>query len=420
MKWARPSVQVLATSIVASFLISCFGYASAAPNFTEEYRTTQKPPAVQILLGPTEELVLAADAPHCDDVDENGNRMDVPDAPLRATRWQGNILAMAAHYNNLVYSSDALQTLRRRDCNSVLKSEKNPKPAHFADREWLVSPYASNNRLFGLVHNEYWGALHNGDCKRRLGHRPPWASVCLYGNLTGIVSNDTQSFLRTGVVAAYPYPFSTDMTRNGVRDPSNLFRSPLDGYVYFMAWVDPYKDQQGGMCLFRSRDPFSSPWLAWDGTGFNAAMTSPYERKTATAPNFCKPVSGLWITTVVYYEPAKSFIAVAFDERIAPGGIFYRTSKDLIHWSRAELLMEGHDFSFWKKKGASAPVVYPSLLDPESPSLNFDTTGSKPWLYFQRVRTRNGEALGRERDIIRIRLTIAPIASGFHGNQSAN
>jgi len=73
-----------------------------------------------------------------------------------------------------------------------------------------------------------------------------------------------------------------------------------------------------------------------------------------------------------------------------------------------------------EKKGASAPVVYPSLLDPESPSLNFDTTGSNPWLYFQRVRTRNGEALGRERDIIRIRLTIVPIASGFHGNQSAN
>jgi hypothetical protein len=205
MKWPRPLVQVLATSIVVSFLISCFGYASAAPNFTEEYRTTQTPPAVQIILGPTEELVLAADAPHCDDVDENGNRMDVPDAPLRATRWQGNILAIAAHYNNLVYSSDALQTLRRRDCKSVLKSEKNPDPAHFADREWLVSPYASNNRLFGLVHNEYWGALHNEDCKRRLGHRPPWASVCLYGNLTGVVSNDTQSFHRIGVVAAYPY-----------------------------------------------------------------------------------------------------------------------------------------------------------------------------------------------------------------------
>jgi len=160
-----------------------------------------------IILDPTEELVLAADAPHCDDVDENGNRMDVPDAPLRATRWQGNILAIAAHYNNLVYSSDALQTLRRRDCNSVLKSEKNPDPAQFADREWLVSPYASNNRLFGLVHNEYWGALHNEDCKRRLGHRPPWASVCLYGNLTGVVSNDTQSFHRIGVVAAYPYTF---------------------------------------------------------------------------------------------------------------------------------------------------------------------------------------------------------------------
>ena len=408
MKNVRFFLTTLTSVVLSSFMLIRFIEASAVPNYNEEYLAAHTQPAVRMALGSTEEAVLASDDPHCVELDEYGNRMDVPDAPLRAVRWKDKIFAIAAHYNNLIYSShDALRTLRRRDCNSVIKSAKSPDPSRFSDREWLVSTYTAGDRVFGLVHNEHWGGLHNKDCKSRLGRRPPWASVCLYGNLTGAVSYDMQSFLRTETVAAYPYPFSTDMNRTGARDPSNIFRSPVDGYVYFMAWVDPYKNQQGGMCLFRSRDPFSDPWLTWDGTGFNAPMISPYERNDET-PTFCKPVSGLWTTTVVYYQPAQSFIALAFDERIAPGGIFFRTSKDLIHWSRAELLMEGHDFSFWKQKGASAPVVYPSLIDPMSPSANYDITGSSPWLYFQRARTRYGEALGRERDIIRIRLTIEP------------
>ena len=408
MKWTSALSTVVTTGLIAFLLLPLLGETGPAFNYSEEYRNAQMSPSVRLILGATEEIVLGAYEPHCDAVDENGQRMDVPDAPLRAIRWHDGILAIAAHYNNLIYSSDTLQTLRRRDCNSVYKSKKNSDPARFADREWLVSLYASGNRLFGLVHNEYWGALHNKECKDRLGRRPPWASICLYGNLTGAVSNDARSFRTSGLVAAYPYSFSTDFTRNGIRDPSNIFRSPKDGYIYFMAWVDPYKEQQGGECLFRSKDPFKQPWLAWDGTGFNVPMDSPYERRGDAKSTFCKPVSGLWMTTVVYFEPADVFVALAFDERIAPGGVFYRTSKNLIDWSRAELLMEGHGFTFWKKKGASAPVVYPALLDPESQSMNFDTIGTSPYLYFQRAKTQRGEALGRERDIIRIRLTVSP------------
>jgi len=400
---------LLAVVGLVAMLISRRIDGTSQLKYETEYKSDSLPaPAVSIRLAGPEELVLSADAPHCAETDEWGKRMDVPDAPLRAVRWRDEILAVAAHYNNLAYYTRSLKNLERRDCHSLLKSRKDPNPCAFADHEWLISLYISDDRLFGLIHNEYWGGLYDRECRERLGKRVPWASVCLYVNLTGAVSEDGRQFIRKGIVAAYPYPFSSDMKRNGVRDPTNLFRNPKDNHVYFLAWVDPYNDQKGGKCLFRSKDPFSDPWLVWDGKGFNHSMGSPCEGEKHKRV-LCQPVSGLGITTVVYYEPSQTFIGLVFDERISPGGIFYRTSPDLIHWSRAEFLMEGHDFKHWKKRGAEAPIIFPSLIDPESRSANFDMIGDHPYLYFMRARVKDGVALGRKRDILRRPLVILPL-----------
>lgn len=389
-------------TFIASFFFGVGSSMAASSAWSDEYLSPSlPPPAVTLRIVGPEETVLSADAPHCKDVDERGERMDVPDAPLRAVRWGGDILALAAHYNNLPYFSRDLKTLERRGCDNMLRSAINPDPAQFSDHEWVVSHYTKGNRLFGLIHNEYWGGLYDDECRKRLGKKVPWASVCLYANLTGAVSNDGRSFDRLGVVAASSYRFASDMNRSGIRDPSNLFMNPKDGHVYMMAIVDGYRKQAGGICLFRTKDPFNEPWYAWDGHGFSYKTGSPYERPPSAKEEFCKPVSGLNITTVVHHKAADVFIALIFDERIKPGGIFYRTSADLINWSRAEFLMEAHDFHFWKKSGAQAPIVYPSLIDPESTSANFDTVHDRPYLYYQRARVRHGQALGRERDIVR-------------------
>ncbi len=378
--------------------------SSASVRYSSEYLHEPQGAAVRIAVDGPEQIVLSADDQHCLDLDAMGRRMDVPDAPLRAIRTTHELLAVAAHYNNLAYTGKSLAALARRDCNSLMASRLDGDPSHFSDHEWLVSMYVRNDRIFGLVHDEYWGGLYSPSCRERLGRRDPWADVCLYGNLTGAVSIDGgRTFERADDVAAYPFAFSEDMKRNGIRDPSNLFFNPNDGFVYFMSWVDPKENQTGGECLFRSRDPFLEPWLAWNGHYFGAKLGSPYKNQATT----CEPVSGLWITTVVYSEAARAFVALAYDERIKPGGVFYRTSTDLVHWSKAELIMEAHNQKYWKKNNTQGPIVYPSLIDPESMSPNFDTISSRPYLYFIRWRVRNGQPQGRERDIVRVPLKLS-------------
>ena len=64
-------------------------------------------------------------------------------------------------------------------------------------------------------------------------------------------------------------------------------------------------------------------------------------------------------------------------------GFYYSTSEDLIHWEPRRLIREAEMVSTYEC-GDPNPVEYPSLLDPDSPSRNFETTGRTAWLYFTR------------------------------------
>lgn len=407
MKLLKIIAPLTLLTLCAGGSTASFGAENDTHRFNEEYKSSLPSAQVTLRIAGTEEIVLAADASHCAESDADGSRLDVPDAPVRAIRTNKGLLVTAAHYNNLAYTSQDLTTFKRENCKSMLPSRLDPNPSDFSDHEWLISLYSRGGKIFGLVHDEYWGALYNLRCKLRLGNQLPWGDVCLYVNQTGAVSSDDGiSFKRNGLVTAYPYVFSSEMNRNGLRDPSNLFYNPNDGYVYFMSWVDPYKEQTGGECLYRTKDPFAGrAWYAWDGKGFNVSMNSAYTN-TSRHVKTCTPVSGLWITTVVYNEKHKTFVALVNDERIRPGGIFYRTSPDLINWSRPEFLLEVHNQRFWKDDGHAGPVVYPSLIDPKSDSPNFDTVKDAPYLYFIRLRVNKGQPQSRERDIVRIPLLL--------------
>jgi hypothetical protein len=54
-------------------------------------------------------------------------------------------------------------------------------------------------------------------------------------------------------------------------------------------------------------------------------------------------------------------------------------------------------------------VNYPSLLDPRSPSRNFETVGDAPHLYFVE-HVQNGCRTGQERNLLRrpVRVVVAP------------
>ena len=80
-------------------------------------------------------------------------------------------------------------------------------------------------------------------------------------------------------------------------------------------------------------------------------------------------------------------------------GIYYSTSDDLVHWTPRKLITEVESRNT-HECGEPDPVAYPSVLDPESASRNFETTGKRAYLYFTRY---NYEACREtlDRDLVR-------------------
>jgi hypothetical protein len=57
--------------------------------------------------------------------------------------------------------------------------------------------------------------------------------------------------------------------------------------------------------------------------------------------------------------------------------------------------------------GGPDPVHYPSLIDPNSRSRNFDTSGKTAYVYFTQFHTQSCQ-LGLDRDLVRVPVEIAP------------
>jgi hypothetical protein len=81
-------------------------------------------------------------------------------------------------------------------------------------------------------------------------------------------------------------------------------------------------------------------------------------------------------------------------------GIYFSTSEDLIDWTPRKLVLRTESRNTYQC-GDSDPVAYPSVLDPESKSRNFETTGKRAYLYFTRYNYAScKETL--DRDLVRV------------------
>jgi hypothetical protein len=81
-------------------------------------------------------------------------------------------------------------------------------------------------------------------------------------------------------------------------------------------------------------------------------------------------------------------------------GIYYSTSDDLIDWTPRELIVEKENRHTYRC-GDPNPVDYPSVLDPDSTSRNFETTGKRAYLYFTRFNYESCKQTF-DRDLIRV------------------
>ena len=361
----------------------------------------QAVPQLRVSVTSPPDVVFAAPRDGCDPD-------DVPDAPVRAYRdAAGGIVMFGLHYDNRALRGPSFGSLKI-DCHIVYPSHGDPDPARYDDRSWIAATWTADGRaVSALVHHEYQANAHPGRC------RFPDYMQCWFNTVLETGSTDGgDDFQRPAVVvASAPFRQDQDQGRHrGFFNPSNIVSA--ERYSYFMAsttgWTDG--DQAGGVCLFRSdrpQDPAS--WRAWDGHAYTIRYADPYRASPHPAP--CAVISPFPapVGSIVRVEPSGVWLA-AFQAKADAGafpvsGFYTATSLDLLHWSVPRLLLPGPTLYDDACASAGPLISYPVLLDPSSPSRNFDRSGTKADLYYDVLITEGCTITGR-RSLVRRGVTI--------------
>jgi hypothetical protein len=337
-------------------------------------------------------------------------RYDFPDGGARAFRdKEGRVHLIATHFVNRAMVGPDLDQVRQ-DCAVVYRGSEDGRPEAFDDRGWLLSLYTTDGEtVVGLVHNEFQGHRRPALCPSRV-YRSCW-----YNTITFALSRDGGRSFQAPVgaarlVAALPYPYAPDWGRRlGVSAPSNMVEH--QGHVYTLVVADAAGAQKAGVCVLRSdkpQDPAS--WRAWNGRAFETRFVNPYALAASdAAAHVCAPVRGLAPVTVgavVRHAPSGRFVAVQALSNFAGKdgqrrtGVFASFSTDLLTWTAPALAAAMPIFETFSCTD-QASFGYPSLLDPKSPSRNFDTVGDAFFLYMTRFNLKDCKR-NEDRDLVRL------------------
>jgi hypothetical protein len=270
---------------------------------------------------------------------------------------------------------------------------------------WLSAPYTfDGHTVYALTHEEYraWEVL-----PPFTACAPPGGDTtkCWYNSITLETSTSsgdlfTHTTAPSHLVASVPYQWVNQTGPYGVFSPSNIIRKqPDDGYLYNIVRARAPGQTQDISCVMRTPatsqalgDPTS--WRAW-GDGPDAGSTDSFEVQfvdpytynfTGTdtpAKHMCKDIGGLSVSgvseTLTYNTYFNKYMLVGAYGNPSPG-FFYALSDDLINWSSPPKQLIGletqHSWQCTTPRRPD-PARDPSLLDPSSPSRNFDTTGRR-------------------------------------------
>ncbi len=342
---------------------------------------------------------------------------DVPDAPARAWKDAGGLVhLLAAHPNARALVGPSLDAAAP-DCRVLFRSGQRDDPARHDDRGWLASPYSLDGRtVYALVHDEY-----HGHRRRALCPTGDYAA-CWWNTLTLAVSTDGGRAFGAGrYVAGVPYRYRGDLGRRaGLFGPSNIVER--DGWYYAMAFAEEIGAQKRGVCLMRTRDLGTpSSWRAWDGRDFAVRFVDPYVEGSAEsgidpAAHACTPLPAgrlpFTVTSLVRHAPTGLYLAVMAGNRAerpgaaAVSGVWTATSADLVAWSPPRLAW-AVPLMTDKSCGGAESYYYPSVLDPDATSRNFEDTDGTAFLYLTRLRMSDCKP-SLQRDLVRIMIRIDP------------
>ncbi|TDD28549.1 hypothetical protein E1218_06950 [Kribbella turkmenica] len=340
---------------------------------------------------------------------------DLPDAAARAFRDSaGDVHLIATHHRHWASIGPTLNDVERDCAHMIYEAGNSPEPDTYDNRGWLETFYTDGDTIHALVAMDYHPDHYpNKDCVVE--------GQCWYGTTVQATSTDGgYSFTSPPqgtprFVAGPPYQFDANRSdRLGTFVPSNIVEGD-DGYLYAMLSYDwPARE---GSCLIRTNniaDPAS--WRAWVGAvgGFSVEFASPYPVAPGDpAAHECTGVAtgiGSPIRSLIKVEGHDLYLAISH-VAITEGGVTKTvvrasTSSDLTNWSTPQTVMDLPRYGQFGESCGTHPGVeryqYPSLLDPDSTSINFNTTGSTAYIYATKITY----CAGFNRDLVRYPISI--------------
>ncbi|RIQ36995.1 hypothetical protein DY240_01120 [Jiangella rhizosphaerae] len=378
-------------------------------------------PAVTFARTGAEQVVFDYDAASGGSCDTSATG-DLPDAAARAFRdAAGKVHLIATHHRHWasISTGTSLDSVARDCAHMIYEAGNDPDPATYDNRGWLESFYTLDGRtIHALVAMDYHPRHYDKPC----GTMPADASRCWYGTTVQATSTDGgYSFTSPApgtprFIAGVPYQADPAVTATGgAFVPSNIVVGP-DGALYATLSMEPRELQAGGTCLIRTTAAaLGNPaaWRAWDGDGFDVQFASPYPSVPDDPENHvCTPVG-----VGRLQRPVRSLIEVeghdlyiAISHGVLPGDpaikVLASTSTNLVDWTPPQAVMDlpryGQNGESCSTHSGAVRYQYPSLLDPQSTSRNFNTTGTTAYIYATRV----AYCAGFNRDLVRIPISI--------------
>lgn len=175
----------------------------------------------------------------------------------------------------------------------------------------------------------------------------------------------------------------------GFREPSNIMRSPKDGYYYIMFQAIIRVPYMQAACVARTENVGApGSWRAWNGNAFAADLSK---------GDTCAPLGNIGVMheSVTYNTFLKNYLLIGIPFWTDVQGVYAATSEDMIHWIRSP-----QPILAVTPIALGGRFAYPSLLDEQMNATNFDIFGQYPHLYIIRMN----ESV--DRDILRIPLYI--------------
>lgn len=334
---------------------------------------------------------------------------NVPDLAARAFRDDAEqVHLIISHYINYQMVGPDLNSLSP-DCRSLMGSDYVVDPGVYNDSEWIASPYTEDGRtVYALVHNEWRGLGRFGPCPNL-----PMEN-CLDTSITLAVSTDSgRTYTHSAeppahLVATLPHQAQAGAGPFGIRNPSNIIKGK-DGFYYSFANVDEYQTQDQWVCLMRTDNlADAQSWRFWDGSAFEGRFINPYAEIPATpAVHECAPLEWPDIgaslnDSITYNTFLNRYVLIGNSADQIGGrevwGWYYAFSDDLINWSHRKLLAEV-PLPWTIGDHTQVSYLYPSLIDPDSESRNFDMAGQTAYLYYTRHNAGQGSL---DRDLVRV------------------